>query len=305
MSHPHDPAPGDLLPSRPVVPIGQAAPFKIKARMKAMKNTGGIPSTAAPHSATFDTFAAETIWVPCGAQTRTRLRTSDLWVMGAVATVLVAIATLPKREPQVREPTVAAATVTRPEMTLAGVNLAVTIADNLAVATKPTPSFVSINPSATPRAAEINFVPVQSSEQQPAAAAPPSTRPVSREAVQKFVTDFYLSNENLSGEQIDAIYAPMVQYFGTPTSRRAVVREKLAYYRRWPERRFTLAPDTLKITTAPTGPRVVDISFDYEFDVRSSERTSAGRGSARLTLDLSGGEGQIIREEGRVTARAR
>jgi hypothetical protein len=123
--------------------------------------------------------------------------------------------------------------------------------------------------------------------------------------VQKFVTDFYLANENLSAEHIDAIYAPTVQYFGSTTSRRAVVREKLAYYRRWPDRQFTLDPDTLKIATAPSGPRIVDISFDYDFNVRSADRTSTGRGIARLTLDLSGNEGQIIREEGRVTVRGR
>jgi hypothetical protein len=228
--------------------------------------------------------------------------------MVAVAAILVAISTLPKRSLPVPAPADAAATGIQTEMALAAVAVATAVAAPLEIIADTTPPIGPSSQVTRPRAEQINFVPVQSSAQPPAPATavpPPSTRPVSREAVQKFVVDFYLSNEDLTGEQIDAIYAPTVQYFGTATNRRAVVREKLAYYRRWPERRFTLDPDTLKITTAQTGPRVVDISFDYEFDVRSAERMSAGRGSARLTLDLSGSEGQIIREEGRVTARAR
>jgi hypothetical protein len=326
---------------KPAVAADKATPFKIRARLKTIKGpaslTAGISEANVPTPMTRPSGAEtepglsekveQAVWVPYADEGRTKIRKTDLLaVMGIVIAIIIATA-LPKRAPTPSPSLISTATVGAPVP--AGMPLAST--DTPAVTHTPAVAAVATDVAvvgATPRLAQISaqisaqsptqspaqspaqikFVPVQAAAQpsEPTVAEPtPSTRPVSREAVQKFVTDFYLANENLSAEQIDAIYAPTVQYFGSTTSRRAVVREKLAYYRRWPDRQFTLDPDTLKIATAPSGPRIVDISFDYDFNVRSADRTSTGRGIARLTLDLSGNEGQIIREEGRVTVRGR
>ena len=98
-----------------------------------------------------------------------------------------------------------------------------------------------------------------------------------RAAVQKFVSDFYLAGEDLSAEQIEAVYAPRVQYYGASASRATIVRDQQAYTRRWPERRYTLLDETLTITPKPNAPKTFDVSFDYDFDVRSQTRSSMGR----------------------------
>ena len=126
-----------------------------------------------------------------------------------------------------------------------------------------------------------------------------------RAAVQKFVSDFYLAGVDLEPEQIEAVYAPRVLYYGASATRATIVRDQQAYTRRWPERRYTLLDETLTITPKPNAPKTFDVSFDYDFDVRSQTRTSMGRGFARLTLDFSVPGGQIIAVEGRVTQRKR
>lgn len=149
---------------------------------------------------------------------------------------------------------------------------------------------------------------VQAPTSPPAAAesgAGVDTGTLPRAAVQKFVSDFYLAGEDLSAEQIEAVYAPRVMYYGTPTSRTSIIRDQQAYSRRWPQRRYSLIEDTLTITAKPNAPKTFDVSFDYDFDVRSQGRTSMGRGFARLTLDFSVPGGQIIAVEGRVTQRKR
>jgi hypothetical protein len=126
-----------------------------------------------------------------------------------------------------------------------------------------------------------------------------------RAAVQKFVSDFYLSGEDLNAEQIEVVYAPKVSYYGTPTTRAAIIRDQQGYYRRWPQRRYTLIDDTLNIVARTGSAKMFDVSFDYDFDVRGPSRTSMGHGTARLTLDFSVPGGQIAAVEGRVTQRRR
>ncbi len=119
-----------------------------------------------------------------------------------------------------------------------------------------------------------------------------------------FIGDFYLSGQNLEPEELEAIYAPTVLYFGSrPKSRRAIVADKLGYYRRWPDRRYNLVPDTVSIFRTDDNAQQIDITFDYDFDVRSARRVSRGRGSAVLTLDLGVPGGQIVREDGKVVRR--
>lgn len=122
--------------------------------------------------------------------------------------------------------------------------------------------------------------------------------------IERFVANFYLSSEPLSKEQIEVLYAPRVQYFGkSDVSRDEVVRDKLRYYARWPSRRYELDPATLQVSEDPANPRILDIRFEYTFDVSGPSRTSGGRGNAVLTLDLSVEGGRITRETGAVISR--
>jgi hypothetical protein len=278
-----------------------SASFKIKTRLKALMS---LNLRASQHL----NSAKDLHWVPHHRDISATLARAAPRVMVAIGIAFATIALLPKRD-QRAEPAFPIVSSTTETAAIAP-PAALTAAPTLATASIMTPSVTPIvAPSGAETSARANsviLVPIQAPAQP---TSPPTVSgrldAVPRAAVQKFVTDFYLSNEDQSAEQIDAIYAAKLQYFGAMTSRAAIVREKLAYYRRWPQRQFTLDPDTLKISTAPETPRLVDISFEYDFTVRSADRASSGRGSARITLDLTTPEGQIVREEGRVTSRQR
>lgn len=122
--------------------------------------------------------------------------------------------------------------------------------------------------------------------------------------IERFVTNYYLSSEPFSKEQIEVLYAPRIHYFGkSDVAREEIIRDKLRYYARWPGRRYVLDPATLQIAEDPANPRILDIRFEYEFDVSGPSRTSSGRGIALLTLDLSVEGGRITRESGSVISR--
>jgi hypothetical protein len=125
-----------------------------------------------------------------------------------------------------------------------------------------------------------------------------------RAGVKRFVSELYLSDKDLTQEQVDLLYAPATLYFGSSAKSRAeVLLDQRNYYKRWPERRYKLIDDSLTITASENQPRIVDVRFEYDFDVRSASRKSAGRGYARLTLDLTKPGGQIVRETGGVSSR--
>ncbi|KUO58330.1 MAG: hypothetical protein APF80_15100 [Alphaproteobacteria bacterium BRH_c36] len=127
-----------------------------------------------------------------------------------------------------------------------------------------------------------------------------------RSVIERFVENFYLAGEDLSEDQLKTIYAPVVNYFGSRRkSRSAIVRDQLRYYRRWPDRKFELIPQTLSVVRSDAADQVIDVVFDYLFDTRSGKRRARGRGVAMLTLDFSVAGGQIVRERGKVLERFR
>ncbi|MBU2581353.1 MAG: hypothetical protein KJ622_06520 [Alphaproteobacteria bacterium] len=127
-----------------------------------------------------------------------------------------------------------------------------------------------------------------------------------RAAMVKFVENFYLAGEDQSDEQLTVLYAPVVDYFGSRRkSRVAIIRDQKSYYRKWPDRSFLLAPNTLRVERTSGGEPIVEVTFEYLFDNRSAKRRSRGRGVSYLTLDFSVAGGQIIREGGRVLQRYR
>ena len=121
------------------------------------------------------------------------------------------------------------------------------------------------------------------------------------EAMVRFIVGFYLTGEDLSAEEIAELYAPTVAYNGEAAkSRDDVVRDKLAYVKRWPRRRFEVVPDTIEVVRDSIGPKFVDVVFEYTFEVRSGKRVSRGRGAASLTLDFTSPHAQIVREDSKI-----
>lgn len=120
----------------------------------------------------------------------------------------------------------------------------------------------------------------------------------------RFVEEFYLSGEDVAPDVIRAIYADRVSYFGkSGVSLDRIVKDKLAYYRRWPKRRFALLPGTLDIRRLGYDGKIYDVSFVYDFRVERRQQAKSGRGYARLTIDLGDRHGKIVRESGKVIDR--
>ncbi len=120
----------------------------------------------------------------------------------------------------------------------------------------------------------------------------------------RFIEGFYLSGQDLTRSEIRTLYAPRVDYFGgKQKSRRAIVRDKMAYFNRWPDRSYELIPGTLTVLRAGPAGNLVTATFEYRFDTRGGGRRSTGRGFSVLTLDFTEPNGQIVREQGKVISR--
>jgi hypothetical protein len=120
----------------------------------------------------------------------------------------------------------------------------------------------------------------------------------------RFVTEFYLSGENVSPDVLRGIYAAKVNYFGKAgTPLESIVRDKLKYYAHWPSRTYVLQPGTLVVRPLRNRGRVYELTFVYDFQVASGKKRSGGTGYSRLQVDLAEGRGKIVRETGKVIDR--
>lgn len=119
----------------------------------------------------------------------------------------------------------------------------------------------------------------------------------------RFVTEFYLSGDNVSPDVLRGIYARKVSYYGKTVALDQVVKSKLTYFGRWPAREFTLQPGTLAIRPSRHSAQVYELTFVYDFKVASATKKSAGTGYSRLLIDLADGRGKIVRESGKVIDR--
>lgn len=147
-------------------------------------------------------------------------------------------------------------------------------------------------------------------EPAPSAGEPAAAKGEAQEAVRfedrvaDFVQGYYLSGETKSDVELAQLYAASVDYFDKRRwSKAQVLADKRAYFAKWPQRKYALIRDTLKVARRPGAARVYDVAFEYTFDVGSPRRVSRGRGVAELTMDLSSDGGRITREGGRVLAR--
>jgi len=95
-------------------------------------------------------------------------------------------------------------------------------------------------------------------------------------------------------------YAPYVTYYGKHgVPRGRIMKDKARYFRRWPYASYKVDAGTLEIRPA-AGPGRYQVSFEYDYEVASSKKSSAGRGLAQLTLEVASGGFRIVSEGGRV-----
>lgn len=124
-----------------------------------------------------------------------------------------------------------------------------------------------------------------------------------REAVHRFISDYYLAGDIPPSEKVLENYAPTAFYFGKPAmTREAILGDKLAYFRRWPTRAYALDEATLVVRHANGNPNLIGVSFEYDYFVKADDRTADGRGFASLVFDVSKTQARIVSEDGSVIA---
>ena len=119
-----------------------------------------------------------------------------------------------------------------------------------------------------------------------AATQPPRAEPPTPEArVSAFVARYYAA---LSGpaEQLPRIIEQTVQdpvqFYGRPLARRTLIAQEFAYTQRWPDRRFTIRPDTLAVSCSPAS--ACSASGVVDYNVRSAARHTVSSGAERFDM---------------------
>jgi hypothetical protein len=96
-------------------------------------------------------------------------------------------------------------------------------------------------------------------------------------------------------------YAETVDFFGKSTSRSAILQQKVAFVRRWPERSYRVEPGTIRVD-CQAGQSVCRTSGIVDWNAASAERDARASGRASFTLIVAdlGGASQIISEDSHV-----
>lgn len=120
-----------------------------------------------------------------------------------------------------------------------------------------------------------------------------------RRALFNFVVIEYLGHGRTGHKDRPELFAPRVKYYKKGViSREALLADKEAYYKRWPQRSYQLITDSVQ-ASAGAGDSI-DITFRYEFQVSRSAETRRGTGISRLSVQLINGAFAIVSEDGEV-----
>lgn len=98
-------------------------------------------------------------------------------------------------------------------------------------------------------------------------------------------------------------YEPLLRaYYGKRmVPREQVLLDKDKYYARWPNRRFSLLRDTLRVSEVEPG--LYDVAFEFRFDVESDTRQSQGRSRMSLGLRRIGSDFVIAWQDEKISER--
>lgn len=153
-----------------------------------------------------------------------------------------------------------------------------------------------VEPAPPPRAAE----PEPGLEQPPQRETGVEAPPIARDALAGFA-DLYLSEQESAGaSEVVRLYGERVRYFAMGLADKSdVYQDKLAYFRRFPDRRYALASPVRVVGDAEAGGAT--IRFEYTFSVGGGpggERS--GRAWTEMDLVPDGGSFLITGERGDV-----
>ncbi len=118
--------------------------------------------------------------------------------------------------------------------------------------------------------------------------------------------DFFASWSARNPEALASItplYAPVVEFYGKPTTRPALLAQKRAFTIRWPSRSYVARPGSLDVG-CEAGSEICTVAGLVDWDCRSAERNAQSTGTAKFSLKVAfRGGGVILSESGAVVAR--
>jgi hypothetical protein len=112
--------------------------------------------------------------------------------------------------------------------------------------------------------------------------------------VQAYV-DVWSTDAGVTAESVERFYAPRAVYYGKSMNRAQILADKRRYVRAWPERRYAMAPGTVRVR-CDASRETCRATGTMQWSRRSAEgRRVAGASRMSFTLTKSSG-GKIVRE---------
>lgn len=116
----------------------------------------------------------------------------------------------------------------------------------------------------------------------PEVTPPASPPPLTRESQAEFLV-YYLTAVESRGnvDDLSHYYSDTINYYGRPTAKSGVVADKIRFMRRWPNRKYTIRPESLTIACD-----IVRCTADgvIDFDVSNAGKRSTGTASFTYQL---------------------
>ena len=142
----------------------------------------------------------------------------------------------------------------------------------------------------------------------PAAIAPPPGQAASLEGRARAFVEDYMRRTEGDTEQVLAFvrnsFGAEIRYYGKVVPNAQVVAEKRRYLTRWPQRRYQLKPDTMRVQ-CDEARSTCQMSGELDYDVRDprAARTSSGAATYELRVVFTQGGPKVVEESGRTLAR--
>jgi hypothetical protein len=105
--------------------------------------------------------------------------------------------------------------------------------------------------------------------------------------LKKFFVDYFENsgrNNSLAIQYLSRVYAPLIDYYGKPMNIDEVIRDKRAFFERWPVRQYEFNPETALINC---NEMVCQVTGTASWKMFSSQRNSTSTGSESVSFTVS------------------
>jgi hypothetical protein len=136
---------------------------------------------------------------------------------------------------------------------------------------------------------------------------PPSNAALLDTRARAFVEDYMRRTEGDTEQVLTFVrnsFGAEIRYYGKVVPNAQVVEEKRRYLTRWPQRRYQLKPETMRVQ-CDEARSTCQMSGELDYDVRDprAARTSSGAASYELRVVFTPGGPKVVEESGRTLAR--